>query len=325
MKRIKVATFNLYNLVLPGVLYYGQRDYSELDYRKKVSWIAGRLRDMDADVVGFQEVFHRAALEDVLAEADLGYKHVYLAGRETEEAEPFCALASRFPFEECGAIEDFPGAVSSVLGGSGAFRRPVLRVLIRVDSIQLMFFVVHLKSKRAEIPEGYEDDGVGQVLGKAISLGIRAREAAALRLILHREMGGNERAVLVLGDLNDSSSSVTTEMVTGVGPRRGMKREDKKGVWDTLLYSAGQLEALRTSKDVHYTHIHESRYESLDHIFVSEEFYHQNRRALGVLEYMRVFNDHLVDRGAWRVSQPRWTSDHAPVLASIRFHGYGKK
>lgn len=321
MKRFKVATFNLYNLVLPGVLYYGQRDYSELDYQKKLEWIAGRLRELDADVVGFQEVFHEEALRQALKLSGLGYKHIYVSGEESAELQPRCALASRFPIEECESIEDFPALVPSVLGAESCqFRRPVLRALIRVGQSEVSFFVLHLKSKRPEIPEGFGDDGTGQVLGKAIALGMRGREAVALRLILVEEMKDNSRPVIVLGDLNDSASSVTTEMITGSFPRRGLRGVEKKGVWDTLLYNAGQLETLRASRDIHYTHIHEGHYECLDHIFVSEEFYHQNRRGLGVVEYLRVFNDHLVDRKSWRVGQPVWTSDHAPVLASIRFY-----
>lgn len=54
------------------------------------------------------------------------------------------------------------------------------------------------------------------MLGKAISLAIRGRKAAALRLLLVDEMKDKRRPVIVLGDLNDSGSRVTAEVITGL-------------------------------------------------------------------------------------------------------------
>ena len=317
MKRFKVATFNLYNLVLPETRYYSNRKYSKNDYRKKVDWIAARLKEMDADVVGFQEVFHKEALKEVLAASGLGYDHVYV----TEETgkQPVCGLASRFPLKESESNTDFPACIPKVLGESYShFRRPLLRALLQVGQHKVNFFVVHLKSKRPDIPPGY-DDATGEALGQAVSLAIRGSEAAAVRMCLVEKMKNNRRPVVVLGDLNDSATSVTTDMITGSGPQRRHDHEEKREIWDTLLYSTSHFERLRSYRDVYYTHIHDSHYDCLDHIFVSEEFFHRNRESVGAVEYMRVFNDHLVDRTAWRMGQPHWTSDHAQVLVSIRF------
>lgn len=99
--------------------------------------------------MGFQEVFHEAALRQALKLSGLGYKHVYVSGRESEDLQPRCALASKFPIDECESIEDFPALIPSVLGGEACqFRRPLLRALVRIGLSQVSFFVLDLKSKR---------------------------------------------------------------------------------------------------------------------------------------------------------------------------------
>ncbi len=72
MRDINFATFNLFNLQLPGkAMYPGGKRYSEEDYRAKIVWSAAALRLLDADVVAFQELWSPEALHDVFAEAKL--------------------------------------------------------------------------------------------------------------------------------------------------------------------------------------------------------------------------------------------------------------
>src|SRR3712207_7688468 len=44
--------------------YPDERPYSEAEYERKATWTAEQLRRMDADLVGFQEVFHEEALRE---------------------------------------------------------------------------------------------------------------------------------------------------------------------------------------------------------------------------------------------------------------------
>ena len=63
---VKVGTFNLRNLARARESFYpDERPYSEAEYERKATWTAEQLRRMDADLVGFQEVFHDEALRDV--------------------------------------------------------------------------------------------------------------------------------------------------------------------------------------------------------------------------------------------------------------------
>ena len=69
MRDISVASFNLYNLQLPDAPMYPQsRPYSAEEFAAKMRWAAETIGRLDADVIVFQEVWSREALEAVLAE-----------------------------------------------------------------------------------------------------------------------------------------------------------------------------------------------------------------------------------------------------------------
>lgn len=70
MTQFTIASFNLKNLIGPDKEYYQFQSYTPEEYAWKQDWTASQLFSMDADIVGFQEVFEEDALRDVIAEAD---------------------------------------------------------------------------------------------------------------------------------------------------------------------------------------------------------------------------------------------------------------
>jgi hypothetical protein len=58
-------------------------------------------------------------------------------------------------------------------------------------------------------------------------------------------------------------------------------------------------------------------HDSLDHILVSQEFVRQNPRRLGYVEYVKVFNDHLIDQTLSHDKIPKWQSDHGQVVITM--------
>ncbi|GAB4157429.1 MAG: nuclease [Planctomycetota bacterium] len=316
---IRIATFNLNNLALPEVRT-AVGEISRADYLKKIGWIAGQLDELSPDIVGFQEVWHREALVEAAS----------LHGRFTEAEVfapgenprfPVVGLASKLPILEVESIEDFPEEASIDIDGSripwNKFRRPVLKARLALTAQQTVtVFVLHLKSKRPDIQDNTESSDISRTIGQARSLVIRACEAAAFRAVLLRTMTGNDEPVVVLGDLNDATHSVTSEMIMGTVPRNA-PREVRDSAFDELLYSAVDFQTLRTHRDVYYTHKHEGHVEFLDHILVSQEFWHRNPRAIGRVRYMRVYNDHLVDKSLGEGSTPSWSSDHGQVLVGV--------
>ncbi len=319
-KFLKIGTFNLYNLVLPGKIYYEDRYYTQADYERKIDWIAGQLRCLDADVVGFQELFHPEALQAALDCSGI-YDKARLITTSTDGEKPAVALVSRLPVLEYRIYKEFPLALD--IEGTeiplNRFSRPVLSLRLQVDDQhECSVYVVHLKSKRAVIPEGADpDDPIEQVKGEARSLMRRAAEAAALRAILLKELQGRKYPVIVVGDVNDSGTAVTTSMISGSPPLKKLPFLQKRKVWDVLLYRVQDIQGRRSQRDVYYTHIHKGHFASLDQIMVSEEFVAQNPKRIGRVQYVRVFNDHLIDETLSSEALPIWQSDHGQVMASI--------
>src|SRR3954447_1496396 len=78
--QFSVATFNLYNFQLPGLpMNPFQKPWTKAEFEKKVSWVARMLEDIDADVVGLQELWHAGAMEAVLARQGLKDRYDLLA------------------------------------------------------------------------------------------------------------------------------------------------------------------------------------------------------------------------------------------------------
>jgi predicted extracellular nuclease len=327
MVDVKVGTFNVLNLARPGEQFYpDQRPYTLTEFDRKADWIAEQLRRMDADVVGFQEVFHAEALQEVCKRSGLYTGGMVVAPGADGVSGPRLGLATRIPVTEAASTVDrFPTGVDVPAEGValpvGNFSRPVLRARLRMDETrEVTVFVVHLKSKRPiRKPGADEHDPREEALGKARALVRRASEAAALRFLVLDEIVGNPRPTIVLGDLNDATRAVTTDAVMGDEPSRFWPRpEQKPAYWDRVLYSAHEINARLAGRDVSYTHIFNGRYENLDHILVSQEFYDRNSQRIGEVANVRYFNDHLFDSRLSNDDRDRIVSDHAQLVAELR-------
>lgn len=121
----------------------------------------------------------------------------------------------------------------------------------------------------------------------------RMVEAGALRIIFDQQMRGNNDPVVVLGDLNDGTPAVSTELLTA-NPGYRVFAKSRAGVRSERgLYSVELLQQLRSFRDVYYTHIFRNKMESLDHILVSDAFYDNSENRKWSFREMRVMNDHL--------------------------------
>lgn len=324
-----VGTFNVLNLISADFPYYDKDSYySPADFEKKTRWIGQQLDRMRADVVGFQEVFHTSALQAALDQSEhlRGVRPIVVGTQETERpgVHPGVALVAKGGAELIGAITAFPEVAklnSPELSVSiNAFSRPVLKARVQLfPSMEVTVFVVHLKSKRPSYIEGESPKNpVHRALGSARSLIRRAAEAAALRALVLDEIRGQSRPVIVIGDLNDTERSVTTQMISGDPPFYRVPRAQKEEIWDTLLYSAQEIQLRQSTRDLYFTHIFNGFYESLDHILVSEEFYSRNPDRVAELDFVRVLTDHLQDETQTMIEGDPLTSDHGQVVARIR-------
>jgi hypothetical protein len=325
MKQLKVGTFNLYNLALPNVVYYGDRVYSPELYARKLDWTAHQLTCMNADIVGFQEVFQVEALRQAVEKSGL-YPNVSIVAGTPHKEGPVVALASRLPIVKTEVIEQFPPQAQLDVQGATLslhrFSRSVVRAEIALtDALTCIVFVVHLKSKRPIFPDGVNPrDPVERAKGQARALIQRAAEATALRALIVEATQGNTQPVIVMGDINDGGLAVTSQIMAGEPPFRTMPFEQKQQIWDVVLYTVKDLHDRRSYGDFYYTHIHNGHYDSLDHILVSQEFVSENPRRVGRVSYVSVLNDHLIDDALSREDVPLWQSDHAQVVATIELN-----
>ncbi len=70
MTRFTIASFNVKNLIGADQEYYEFMKYTPEEYAWKRDWLADQLHSMDADIVGFQEIFEEAPLRDVIEDTD---------------------------------------------------------------------------------------------------------------------------------------------------------------------------------------------------------------------------------------------------------------
>ncbi|MBF2026995.1 MAG: endonuclease/exonuclease/phosphatase family protein [Oscillatoriales cyanobacterium C42_A2020_001] len=321
-KNFKVGTFNVYNLVLPNVVYYDNRQYSTEVFAKKKAWIAHQLNCMNADIVGFQEIFHVEALQQALEESKLYPNAKVVAPVRTGEG-PIVALVSRFPVLRHRVYEVFPAEAKLTIEGAAIpihqFSRAVLAVDVALTSeLECTIFVVHLKSKHPIFPDDVDrNDPIEKAKGQARALIQRAGEAIALRVILMEFLKNRNYPVILMGDINDGGLAVTSQIMSGEPPFRKISFEQKQKNWDVLLYHVKDIQSRRSYGDYYYTHIHNGHYESLDHIMVSQEFVAENPHHIGRVGYVSVLNDHLLDDTLSDDDVKLWQSDHGQVIAAI--------
>ncbi len=336
-KRLSFATCNLFNINEPNLpMYRDAEGWTQEQYDKKVEWLARTITMMNADVWGFQELWHHQSLVNVFRQANLDSQYTLLAPSEHDGRKIICAGAVRKEMlvGEPTWIVNFPDKF--VLFGSGddpqtpeisvslrSFSRPVLHFRIKphAKSGETSVFVAHLKSKmpaQVDREQWFKTDKPfygrhREGIGAALSTIRRTAEASALRMLLTEAMKGNDHPVVVLGDLNDDKRSNTLNIITGQ-PNYLLSGLTQGGS-DVDLYSAGTLQEYRSERDVYYTHIHQKSRESLDHILVSQEFYDNSRKRVWAFMGSEVMNDHL----NWDNQKETGTTDHGIVKATFEF------
>lgn len=323
---LMVATCNVLNLAQANRHFYdGQAPYSQAEFERKVNWLGDRFRALNADVIAVQEVWDELALRAAVARSGLQYGFVAVPGAENgpgqhgAQGTPRVGIVTRLKVESVQSLADFPTAAVVQVPGIGPhtrFERPPLLATLRLKHGQrLCVITAHLKSKRPKFLEDasgktIEDTAnpATQALASLRSLIMRAGEATALRLKVVELLHRTRLPLVLMGDLNDSPHSVTTQLIAATS-----QVAYDRGAHDHALFSAWDVQgeaALR--RDVAYSHIHQGYPEVLDQVFVSEEFVATSRRAIGDVRRVEVFNDHLHE------GRDRSRSDHGFVRALLR-------
>jgi len=332
MRDLSFATFNLLNLQVPGGLTYSNsppiEDTAEgrAEYARKVGWIAAQLVLLDAEVIGFQELWSASALEDAFRAADLFDDYDLIARDAPGIGRPQVALAVRkdrngnsqvapgadwiadFPVDfTFDGLRETDGAEEEITVTINHFSRPILHAVIQSEGARptppgVSVYVCHLKSKgpaRLSFaqPRPVALQTYANLTKSTVSHIRRMMEAGALRAMLDGVMKQEDDAAIsptvVLGDLNDDTLSVTNELISDQPTYRVIQKSRAGLTSDKGLYSVERLQQYRSMRHVYYTHVYKHKRESLDHILVSEEFYDHSRKRQWSFREMEVFNDHL--------------------------------
>ncbi|HEX2216943.1 MAG TPA: hypothetical protein VHG27_09690, partial [Xanthobacteraceae bacterium] len=142
---IRFATFNLRNLHLPGKPIYSDRNgWSQAEYDAKLQWSASILKQLDADVIGFQELWDGRALDELFERAELQDSYdrvtreqgsgisVALAARRGLLRKNTVEWIADFP-ETCrfAGLQEARDAKETVSISIDKFSRPLLKAVIQ--------------------------------------------------------------------------------------------------------------------------------------------------------------------------------------------------
>ncbi|MGP4972338.1 endonuclease/exonuclease/phosphatase family protein [Psychrobacter sp. 1176_08] len=331
-KQFYIATANLLNFANPDRIYYENAPaYSQRQYQHKLRGITDLLAKAHADIIAVQEVWDSQALEELAVSLGFEPKHVvaplasndsasaYTQGRGAQNT-PAVGIISRFEQLECSLLEDIlPKAVIDIpdIGLYKRFNRPPLMLRVNAYGQPITIVTTHLKSKRAfflrdengHLLEDTDDPNI-RVRAKLRSLCMRAAEAASIRMSIIERLHHTREPLILLGDMNDVTGSVTTQLMAETG-----EVNYDKSMRDVALFDAARIQSRYDwMRDVAYTHIYQGMPEVIDQLFVSEEFLPDSKFSLGQVERVDYFNDHLKWDYADRVI------DHGIIRAKIKLN-----
>lgn len=310
-----IATSNVLNFANPNRVYYpNAQPYSTNEYQQKLHSLSQLLAPTKSDILALQEVWDEQAVQDLAK--NLGFNssskngdiYAPLISNDPNNAitqgngatnTPSLAIISHYPridgkyLTEINqdAIIDIPD-----MGAYTKYDRPPLMVTLDVNGQPLLVVNAHLKSKRplylrddnGEPLEDIDDPNI-RVRAKLRSLCIRASQAASLRISIMQKLAKTKVPMVLLGDMNDVTMSVTTQLLAETGEANFDKAER-----DVALFDAAQIQLKYSPMhNMAYSHIHQGAPEVIDQLFVSEEFLTNSKHAIGYVERVDYFNDHL--------------------------------
>jgi endonuclease/exonuclease/phosphatase family metal-dependent hydrolase len=289
-------------------------------YDTKLHGLASMINDQAPNAVALQEVGDPAAMDDLISLLQ-GDWHRRMSKHPDGRGIRVACLANR-PITSSVDILDFPphlqpvqvdddGATLAVMG------RGAVAISVESDSGALVQLVTtHLKSKLLTFPGGrfqpHDEDERARFATYALYR--RATEAATLRtwVTAALEGAGENRPLILTGDLNDTTQAATTQLLLGPpGSEIGTAGFNQPDAGDhQRLWNLAPL--MPDGKN--YSRVNQGRKELIDHILVSAALV----KATDLISVEAIIDEQLpsigIDPNA-RANEP--SSDHAPVVATF--------
>jgi len=331
--KIRLGTFNLFQFVEPPYSWYIKKDkFNKIKWIEKTQWIKNQITQMNCDVIGFQEVFSRNALKDIVK--DLGFEYFETADiAKTSKDNPniftstTVAIASKFPISHIQEVKaHIPSIKKHNYEGFFRFSRiPIKATIILPNEKEMLVYVCHLKSNRLNEFEYTfnEDDSLEykkSLINKALkdnysnALKQRLCEASSLFFDIKKEK--NKASVLIC-DLNDKEFSITIDALCNNKYHDDKRKEslilhDAHNQYEKAIYNPHpeQKEIKRTP-----TSFFAGKGNVLDYIFISKDFNKKNKNAIAKVSNYTIYNKHLEENPDGSLLK----SDHAQVVCELTF------
>jgi len=317
--KIKLATFNLYQFVEPPYSWYTKKEkFKNEQWHEKTTWIKNQIIKMDCDIIGFQEVFSKKALEKLLKELGFNYFETVEVAKLNKKTyiSTTVAIASKYPITKMQRVKvNIPSLKKHNFTSPFTFARVPIKATITLPNKQeLLVYVAHLKSNRDNefeyiFNKEHDLEHKKEVVSKALegtsatSLQQRLCEASSLFVNMKRV---KDKPIVVLCDFNDKEFSLTIDALSNP------KYHNDKSEEDLLLYDASYQykeiienphpEAKEPKRKA--TSYFLGRGNVLDYIFISNHFQ---------VNHYAVLDEHLHEHGNDLLLQ----SDHAQVVCEL--------
>ena len=319
--KIKLATFNLYQFVKPPYSWYTKKEkFTEQQWLEKTTWIKSQILKMDCDIIGFQEVFSKDALESLVKELGFNYFETVDVAKLYKKTyiSTTVAIASKYPITKMQRVKvHIESLKKHNFTTPFTFARvPIKATITLPNETELVVYVTHLKSNRdnefeykfkKEHDLNHKIESVAKALKgtKSTSLQQRLCEASSLFFNIKRV---KNKPIVFLCDFNDKEFSLTIDALSN------HKYHDEKSEEDLLLYDASyhykevvanpHPEAKEPQRKA--TSYFLGKGNVLDYIFISNHFEVTNYTIL---------DEHLHQHGIDLLLK----SDHAQVVCELSF------
>lgn len=331
--KLRVGTFNLYQFVEPPYACYTRKGkYNQRQWLEKTLWIKKQILHMDCDIIGFQEVFSKKALETLVKE--LGFKHFETVDdAKLSETTPnkytttTVAIASKHPISNIQGVDvHAPSLEKHHFKDAFAFSRlPIKATISLPNGKALLVYVCHLKSNRLNAFEyvfkkedtlALKKERVFKLIEEKDSKALRQRLCEASSLFYDIQSTQDTPNILMC-DLNDKEYSLTIDALTHPA------YHDDRSKDTPLLYDA----SYQYKEEVYNPHPEQkkpkrtptsyfkSKGNVLDYIFISGHFNKENRDKIGTVTNYQVLDTHLQTHKDGSIIQ----SDHAQVVCELTF------
>jgi endonuclease/exonuclease/phosphatase family metal-dependent hydrolase len=330
---IRIGTFNLYQFVEPPYSWYTKKErFTPLQWIEKTTWIKEQITNMNCDIIGFQEVFSKLALKELVG--DLGFKYFKTVdnariskNNDKIYTSTTVAIASKYPIKNLKKVDiDFLALKKHYYEGFFKFaREPIKATICLEDEKELDVYVCHLKSNRDNefeyiFTENSSMDEKIEKVSKAlkenysVSLKQRLCEASSLYSNIKR----TKRPAVLLTDLNDKEFSLTIDALTNRKYHEEKRKNDRFLLLDAYhlhekkVYNPHpEFKGVKRTPTSYFA----GKGNVLDYIFVSNKFDKKAKDNIAEVTSYEVLDKHLQKNQNGSLLN----SDHAQVVCEIKF------